>query len=247
MVGLQGQKYQDPTENAVKVNYTLQVKEGDGNIKGIDATPVAGEPNTYAVAVIHDAVTRNAISAPYDAAAVCNGTSGMWLGGNTIAFTLGDYASLNDSFAWSITGLQAGSYEVKWYLTAAESDTQNPFDSILEEAAPVSFTQDASTAPSMTAVMTQIDGMEVSGQVLTAANAHTVCFTVETNQSSVEYWVEKQTALKSFAKLNETVGSTGSGSVVRITIPAEAGTYRVRFSIKSACDWDDVYYSFIVR
>lgn len=202
----------------------------------------------YAVAVLHNAVTNEAISVPYEADAICGDNIGTWLSGNTAAFNLGDYRVMNGkSFSWSITGLQAGSYQVTWYLSAAENDVQNPFECILAEAAPVSFTQDAAEPPAMTAVLTQVDGMEPSGQVLTAGNAHTVSFIVGTNRAPAEYWVEKQAALKSFAKLNETGGSVGSGSEVTITIPAEAGTYRVCFSIKEECDWDNVYYTFIVR
>ncbi len=201
----------------------------------------------YAVAVVKNAA-QQAISAPYGATVRCGDSTGTWLGGNTVVFELGDYAAVNASYAWDISGLPAGDYSVTWYLTAA-NDRKNPFDRMLAQAAPITVHQDAVTAPSMTAVLTQIDGSTPSGQVLAAGSAHTVYFTIDSNQSQVYYFVEKQSALGSFSAVTGSDGTVNvSGSTaVTVTIPGDAGTYRARFSIKGSSDWDDVYCSFIVK
>lgn len=200
----------------------------------------------YAVAVIENA-SGQTVSAPYGASAACGSMTGTWLGGNTAVFELGDYQALRMASDWSVSGLPAGDYTVTWYLTAAE-DLQNPFDHILAQATPITIRQDAVTAPAMTATLTGIDGGAPDSQVLAAGSAHTIRFTVETNQSQVDYWVEEQTALKNFSVV---AGSKAvlnlSGSTVTVTIPGDPGTYRVRFSIRESSDWDDVYCSFIVK
>ena len=124
----------------------------------------------------------------------------------------------------------------------------NPFDSVLAQAASIQLHQDAIALPSMTAALAGVDGAATNSQVLTAGSAHTVTFTVETNQSAVAYWVEKQAALKKFTVVSGSDGTaSGSKSTVTVTIPGDAGTYRVLFSIKGTSEWDDVYYSFIVK
>ena len=201
----------------------------------------------YAVAVIENAAQQT-ISIPYGASATCGASTGTWIGDSTVVFDLGDYKAVNaESRDWTISGLPTGDYSVTWYLTAAE-DPMNPFDSILAQAASVQLHQDAVALPSMTAVVTGIDGAAPDSQVLTAGSENTVTFTVETNQSEVAYWVEKQTALKNFIVVSGSDGTAnGSKSTVTITIPGEAGTYRVRFSIKGTSEWDDVYCSFIIK
>ena len=58
----------------------------------------------------------------------------------------------------------------------------------------------------------------------------------------------KQTVLKNFIVVSGSDGTVNGGkSTVTITLPGEAGTYRVRFSIKGTSEWDDVYCSFIVK
>lgn len=58
----------------------------------------------------------------------------------------------------------------------------------------------------------------------------------------------KQTVLENFIVVSGSDGTVNGGkSTVTITIPGEAGTYRVRFSIKRTSEWDDVYCSFIVK
>lgn len=58
----------------------------------------------------------------------------------------------------------------------------------------------------------------------------------------------KQTVLENFIVVSGSDGTVNGGkSTVTITIPGEAGTYRVRFSIKGTSEWDDVYCSFIVK
>ena len=198
----------------------------------------------YAVAVI-EAAANQSVSVPYGASAKCGESTGTWLGGNTIAFELSNYKAVKEAYAWSISGLSAGNYSVTWYLTAA-SDLKNPFDSILAEAAPVLIQPEVITMPSMTATLTEVDGAAPTGQVLAAGSVHEVSFTVETNQQAVDYCVEKQTELKSFENVQDEKG-TVSGKTVTITIPGDAGTYRVRFSIKENSDCDDVYCSFIVK
>lgn len=201
----------------------------------------------YAVAVIKDAEDQK-ISAPYGATARCGEIVGTWLGGNTIAFELGNYRALtSQNYDWYINGLPGGDYQVTWYLTAA-SDSQNPFECVLARKEPILFQQEASVAPSMTATLAQIDGSTPSGQILAAEQVHAVNFTVETNQTEVVYCVEKQSALKTFSAVSGSEGTVkGSKSQVTITIPGEAGTYRIRFSIKEGSEWDDVYYTFIVK
>ena len=201
----------------------------------------------YAVAVIQNAAQQT-VSTPYGASAICGASTGTWIGGSTIAFDLGDYKAVNaESRNWTISGLPAGDYLVTWYLTAAE-DPMNPFDSVLAQAASIQLHQDAIALPSMTAALAGVDGAATNSQVLTAGSAHTVTFTVETNQSAVAYWVEKQAALKKFTVVSGSDGTaSGSKSTVTVTIPGDAGTYRVRFSIKGTSEWDDVYYSFIVK
>ncbi len=96
--------------------------------------------------------------------------------------------------------------------------------------------------------MTAVLAAASNSQVLAAGSEHTISFTVETNQSAVAYWVEKQMALKNFTVVSGSDGTVNGGkTTVTITIPAEAGTYRVRFSIKGTSEWDDVYCSFIVK
>ena len=56
---------------------------------------------------------------------------------------------------------------------------------------------------------------------------------------------KKQTALKLYSEVDNSVAGT------TVTIPAETGVYRVRFSLDgfgtTSSDWDDVYFSFVVR
>ena len=73
----------------------------------------------------------NMISAPYDAELTLNGVVGKWLGGSMALFNMGRYGQVpSTENHWTVTGLNAGSYTVTWYLTAA-SNEPNAFDQIL--------------------------------------------------------------------------------------------------------------------
>lgn len=129
--------------------------------------------------------------------------------------------------------------------TAASSQEPNIFDTILAKSSSVEFAVAAITEPSLLVTQTAPTGT----QVLAAGETHTVTFGFVTN-GTVSVMLEKQGALQIFSKLSEYTLADGlTGTTV--TIPTEAGIYRIRFSLdgfeSTSSAWDDVYFSYIVR
>ena len=183
--------------------------------------------------------------APYDAQLTLGGTSGMWLGGNMVCFDLGSYRPISETTnSWSLTGLEEGSYTVEWYLTTA-SAAPNIFGNVLAHSQKTGFSVERTVQPSLSVTLKELTGTHV----LTAGKDHTIRFSYVTN-GNVTVQVEKQDSLQFFRSVSTAV--TVDQQNISVTIPAEAGVYRIRFSLDgfeptSSSNWDDVYYTFIVK
>lgn len=189
------------------------------------------------------------VSVPYEAALYWNNSAGIWLGGNMAYFALGEYAEKQASGAWYTTGLEGGVYSVKWYLTAADTNSQNILEHTLASSDPVRLNAEAREQPSLTVTLTSVDSHEPAGYVLKSGSTHAVAFTYQTNRPEVKVMLEKQGQLQIFNKVGDATTAVANGTTV--VVPKEAGVYRIRFSLdgfsSSSSSWDDVYYTFIVK
>lgn len=220
--------------NAGDANITYQVTtNGDNRLKNHDL---------YLVAQIQK--DGNPIAAPYDAVLKLDDTAGTWLGGNIVYFELGNFEQITEiTKPWSITGLPGGDYTVKWYLTAAKANAEpNVFDTVLAESASVTLTVEQIPVPELSVIL--LDPV----YVLSAETAHALRFQYTAN-GTVSAQLEKQNRLQLFSAVAQTIAAQADDTVV--TIPAEAGVYRVRFSLDGfgtdSSMWDDVYFTFIVK
>ena len=191
-------------------------------------------------------------SVPYGAGMTLNGTrSTNWIGGNRISFSLGAYGAMAETtWNWSIDGLNTGTYDVVWHLTAAAQNTQNVFDRCLGHRYASSVTVTEADKPYLDVSMVSAATESVDGKILSAGDTgHTLTFTYVTNASKVQVLLEKQSALMTFASLDEPKAADPVGT--EVMIPGEAGVYRVRFSMDgfdaTSSAWDDYYFSFIVK
>ena len=192
----------------------------------------------YLVAEIR---AQSGLGASYDAKLKLGDSVGTWIGGNMAYFPLGGYGTVSATTkSWSMENLEAGEYIITWYLTAA-ADTPNVFGEILAKSDAVTVTVAETEQPSLTVTLDSADGY-----VLAAGQPHTISFTYTATVETVSVRVEKQNALKVFNVL-ESVSVPGS----QIEIPGEAGVYRIWFSMdgfeNTSSDWDDVYFTFIVK
>lgn len=192
--------------------------------------------NLYLVATLTNG--SDAVSVPYTAELTLGDIKGTWLGGNMAYFDLGAYKSLSEEKTWTLSEVDAGEYEVTWTLTAAEAGIQNVFDQILATSESVTFSAEKATDPKLEVALAS-----AHGSVLSAEAERTLLFTYETTASVVTVIVEKQTSLGLY---NTVSSATAAVAGTSVTIPSEAGVYRVRFSM-SESDWDDVYFGFIVK
>ena len=185
------------------------------------------------------------VSVPYDAKITWNGNEGTWLGGDTAYFVLGNFAAMDDDAEWALEGLYGGSYAITWYLTAAPAGTQNVFQDVLATSKTVTFSVPDVVKPSLEVTLESVNEKAPNGDVLTGSDAYVLVFRPVTNMTSVQARLEKQTALKIYSEVDNAVDDT------TVTIPGESGVYRVRFSLdgfaQTSSDWDDVYFSFVVR
>lgn len=89
-------------------------------------------------------------------------------------------------------------------------------------------------------------------RVLAKGSYHTLQFGYSTNANEITVTVEKQGLLGAFsnstvADQTVTISAGNNPESIDVIIPAEAGTYRVRFSINKDSGDDDVFYTFIVE
>jgi hypothetical protein len=163
-------------------------------------------------------------------------------------FPLGDYAEKNETGSWSVIGLEGGTYTITWYLTAASDNTQNVFEEFLASDNVTIMTANQ-ILPSLDVKLVNVDGSAVKNHVLNADEPHTVNFTFNANGSDVHVILEKQGTLQNFTQIGDTI--TGVAAGTDIAIRADAGVYRVRFSLdgfaNTSSDWDDVYFTFILK
>lgn len=185
-------------------------------------------------------------SVPYGAEATL--TSGnetktaKWLGGNLAVFEVGtcglDESTYNGT--WQITGMDA-SYNVTWHLTASDN-ADNVFHKLLASANSISMAGTAEAEPSLAVTL----DASVTSRVFTAGAERRVSFRYETNAQNVTASVEKQGTLAQFTTLSNAAVSAANG-LATATIPAEAGTYRVCFSLNENSKNGNVYFTFIVE
>lgn len=183
------------------------------------------------------------VSLNYVAKLLWDGREGTWIGGNMIFFDLGTCATLNKTASWEASGLDSGTYSIEWSLTRGTADTQNVYGNRLS----------VSTSPQFT-VTVEEPFLKVTSdpeaQVLPAGTAHTVDFTFDTEATGFYVSMEKQNGFQIFLK-ESGYPMEVSGESLQITLPEEAGVYRIRFSLDSmydsGSDWDDVYFTFILK
>jgi hypothetical protein len=188
------------------------------------------------------------LSVPYGVTLRWNGNDGIWIGGNMAYFPLDAYGEKNETGSWSVSGLEGGTYTITWYLTAASDNTQNVFKEVLASDNVTIMTANQ-ILPSLDVKLVNVDGSAVKNHVLNADEPHTVNFTFNANGSDVHVILEKQGTLQNFTQIGDTI--TGVAAGTDIAIRADAGVYRVRFSLDSfantSSDWDDVYFTFILK
>ena len=232
-----------------KVSYTANMKPVSASCAATDAavsvqvapnadTRLDGK-NLYLVAQI----SENGVAAqlPCNVVLTVGSETAKWLNGSAAYIELGSFGALNTSFDWSVAGLEEGTYSVLWTLTAADA-APNVFDTVLAQSDARSIS--AGAMPSLAVTLTAVDGAQVSSHVLAAGTDHTLAFTHVTNMDQVQVTVEKQNALTLFTALS---GYPQIASAqTNVTVPGEEGVYRIRFSISDG-DWDDVYFTFIVK
>lgn len=189
------------------------------------------------------------ISVPYNAKLLWNGKVGTWLGGDTVYFTLGEYGQKQFTDIWSVSGLEGGNYTVTWYLTAAKGNVQNVFGRILAQSETVAFAAPDLELPALDVNLISVNGEAPGGYVLSGETRHNILFAYETNMADVQVLLEKQGTLQRFTAVTDSSPAEATGTTV--TIPAEAGVYRISFSLDGFGDtsspWDDAYYTFIVK
>lgn len=177
--------------------------------------------------------------------------SGQWISSDTVAFPLGIYGSVtaNMGYKFSFENLSAGEYSITWRLCTGE--TPNMLNGVCSNEATSQMIIAVRTQP-----MLEVTS-EADSRVLAQGTEHEMQFNYTTTAESFTVTVEKQSVLANFNQvagtMPETVmtvkaeGAIEAADKVTATVPAEAGTYRVRFSMDENSANDDVYYTFIVE
>lgn len=240
-------------QDIAEVSYEANIQAAAANVRATDTTVsvqvAPGEDSRlngkelYLIAVLQN--ESDTLSVPYHTVLQLGDRTGNWIGGNMAYFDLGNYNALDQEWNWSIRGLEIGdTCKIQWVLTAADSGTQNVFGSILAQSGQLPVSISAEVEPFLDVVLDSIDDAEANRHVLSAGSAHSVLFHYTTTASSVTVTVEQQGELQIYRPISATVDGNAAGTTVQI--PGSAGVYRVRFSMSDG-DWDDVYFSFIVK
>ena len=220
-------------DNKIKV---VKLPSGDENRSG---------KALYLVATLSKTAESN-LKLPLNAEGALNNGNikGELFSGNTMAFNLGKYSdAVAAEYSYTFSGLPDGTYLISWKLCTGNDG--NMLGGACSDEATSSLT--VSTVKPWLKVT-----YDSESRVLAKGSYHTLQFGYSTNANEITVTVEKQGLLGAFsnstvADQTVTISAGNNPESIDVIIPAEAGTYRVRFSINKDSGDDDVFYTFIVE